>query len=104
MSGKEWPLKIRGFVLHAEQHLANADISDRTSNLRVGEKKKKSRENYIFLKNSLLLPLYTLYERKYICQLVYIYFLGNTHNLHICGEFVVNSHNNQDVNVFTGLK
>ena len=41
MSGKEWPLKIRGFVLHAEQHLANADISDRTSNLRVGEKKKK---------------------------------------------------------------
>ena len=45
MSGKEWPLKIRGFVLHAEQHLANADISDRTSNLRVGEKKKRVGES-----------------------------------------------------------
>ena len=40
MSGKEWPLKIREFVLHAEQQLANADISDRTSNLRVGESKQ----------------------------------------------------------------
>ena len=40
MSGKEWPLKIRGFVLYAEKHLANADISDRTSNLRVGEIKQ----------------------------------------------------------------
>ena len=64
----------------------------------------KRMENYIFLKNNLLLPLHTLHERKYICQLVYIYFFGNTHNLHICGEFMVNSHYNQDVNFFTGLK
>ena len=40
MSGKERPLKIRGFVLHAEQHLANADMPDRTSNSRVGESKQ----------------------------------------------------------------
>ena len=31
-------LKIRGFVLCAEQHLTNADRSARTSNLRVGER------------------------------------------------------------------
>lgn len=61
----------------------------------------KRRENYILLKKNLLLLLYTM---KYTCQLVYICFFGNTHNLHICGEFAVNSHNNQDVNVFTGLK
>ena len=40
MSAKERPLKIMGFVLQTEQHLANADMSGRASNLRVGESKQ----------------------------------------------------------------
>ena len=34
-------MKIREFVLHAEQYLANADMSARTSNLRAGERASK---------------------------------------------------------------
>ena len=41
MSAKERPLKIMGFVLQKEQYLANADMSGRTSNLRVGESKQR---------------------------------------------------------------
>ena len=35
MSHKERSLKIRGFVLRAEQRLTNADLSAKTSNFRV---------------------------------------------------------------------